>query len=71
MGGTLLLAAYIIRPESLISAFALFAPLIILIIKRNRKINIQKLKNFTFIFLLFLATVIVNKYVEDNQSMEM
>jgi hypothetical protein len=71
MGGTLLLAAYIIRPESLISAFALFAPLIILIIKRNRKINIQKLKNFTFIFLLLLATVIVNKYVEDNQSMEM
>ena len=71
MGGTLLLAAYIIRPESLISAFALFAPLIILIIKRNRKINIHKLKNFTFIFLLLLATVIVNKYVEDNQSMEM
>ena len=71
MGGTLLLAAYIIRPESLISAIALFAPLIILIMKRNKKINIQKLKNFTFIFLLFLATVIVNKYVEDNQSMEM
>ena len=71
MGCILLLAAYIIRPESLIGAIALFAPLIILIVKRNRKINIQKLKNLIFIFLLFLVTVIMNRFVENNQSMEM
>jgi len=71
MGCTLLLAAYIIRPESLIGAIALFTPLIFLIIKRNKKTNFQKLKNLMPVIIIFFVTVIVNNYLEENQSKEM
>ena len=71
MGCTLLLAAYIIRPESLIGAIALFTPLIFLIIKKNKKTNFQKLKNLMPVIIIFFVTVIVNNYLEENQSKEM
>ena len=71
MGCTLLLAAYIIRPESLIGAIALFTTLIFLIIKRNKKTNFQKLKNLMPVIIIFFVTVIVNNYLEENQSKEM
>ena len=70
MGCTLLLAAYIIRPESLIGAIALFTPLIFLIIKKNKKTNFQKLKNLMPVIIIFFVTVIVNNYLEENQSTE-
>ncbi len=69
-GYSLILIAYIIRPESLIPVIVLFTPLIIYLAKRTKKISIRKVFYLTPILILSI-TIILNKYLENNQSKEM
>ena len=71
VGNLLLLCAYVIRPESLIGATAVFAATLFIIFLTNKK-EVRSLVKKIIIIIIFLGSVIaVNKYIENNQSLEM
>lgn len=71
VGNLLLLCAYVIRPESLIGATAVFAATLFIIFLTNKK-EVRTLVKKIIIIIIFLGSVIaVNKYIENNQSLEM
>jgi len=69
-GYALILIAYIVRPESLLPVIAIFTPLLIFVFTRKNKTYKQNVMYLTPIFLL-CATVMLNTYLEHNQSKEM
>jgi hypothetical protein len=71
VGNLLLMCAYVIRPESLIGATAVFATTIIMIFLAN-KYEVRSLVKKIIVIIIFLGSVIaVNKYIENSQSLEM
>ena len=71
VGNLLLMCAYTIRPESLIGATAVFAATLFIIFLTNKK-EVRSLVKKIIIIIIFLGSVIaVNKYIENNQSLEM
>jgi hypothetical protein len=71
VGNLLLMCAYVIRPESLIGATAVFAATLFIIFLTNKK-EVRTLVKKIIIIIIFLGSVIaVNKYIENNQSLEM
>jgi hypothetical protein len=67
----LLMCAYVIRPESLIGATAVFATTIFMIFLANKN-EVRSLVKKIIVILIFLGSVIaVNKYIENSQSLEM
>jgi hypothetical protein len=71
VGNLLLMCAYVIRPESLIGASAVFAATLFIIFLTNKK-EVRTLVKKIIIIIIFLGSVIaVNKYIENNQSLEM
>jgi hypothetical protein len=71
VGNFLLMFAYVIRPESLIGATAVFATTILIIFLANKN-EVRPLVNKIAITIILLGSVItVNKSIENNQSLEM
>jgi hypothetical protein len=71
VGNLLLMCAYVIRPESLIGATAVFATTLLMIFLANKN-EVRSLVNKIIIIIIFLGSVIaVNKYIENSQSLEM
>ena len=71
VGNLLFVYAYVIRPESIIGATAVFAITLLMILLMNKN-GVRILVNKIIIITIFLGSVIaVNKSIENNQSVEM
>ncbi len=68
LGIFLILMSYIIRPESLVGALAVFAPLIIIKLGQINKKNYYFQKKFIFTSLLVILVFFINNSIENGQS---